>query len=393
MLESDGPGGAERMLIELAEELRRRDYDVCPVGPANGCGWLAEQFRERDFDPEVFYLRRALDLDCARGLVQLFRRRRVDIVHSHEFTMALYGAAAARWAGLPHVITMHGGTGFAQRWRRRIATRWAIRQSQSVVAVSRATRTTLASALAVSESAFTVIPNGVAPVSGTGSAVRAELGLDPDELLILAVGNLYPVKGHAVLLRALAAIGGGEGARWRLAIAGRGEEEERLRMAAVELGVSDRFQLLGYRSDIANLLTAADMYAMPSLSEGLPLALIEAMFAGKPIIASDVGGIPEVVEGGHEALLVPPGDAHALTHALVRLLSDPGLRRQLAAAAQRRAQADFAVGAMATAYERLYRLSPLGDEQTRTSGAGLLHRKARSRHSGGSGTRTSWLSR
>src|SRR5689334_10687465 len=96
MLESDGPGGAEVMLLQLAEELRRRGHDVLPVGPDNGSGWLAGQFRERGFTPATFSLRRPLDFNCLRGLAHLLRDKRIQVVHSHEFAMAVYGAAAAR---------------------------------------------------------------------------------------------------------------------------------------------------------------------------------------------------------------------------------------------------------------------------------------------------------
>src|SRR5450759_1494058 len=127
MLESDGPGGAEMMVFRLSEELRRRGHTVVPVGPAHGVGWLGDLFRRGGFSPEVFRLRRPVDPGCVHGLVQLFKEHRIDAVHSHEFTMAVYGTAAARLLGLPHVITMHGGFKACTALRRRIALRWAIR--------------------------------------------------------------------------------------------------------------------------------------------------------------------------------------------------------------------------------------------------------------------------
>src|SRR3954462_13644141 len=140
MLESDGPGGAEMMVFRLAEELRRRGHTVVPVGPAHGVGWLGERLREVGFAPEVFRLQRPIDPGCVRGLVKLFREHRIDAVHSHEFTMAVYGTAAARLMNLPHIITMHGGFKVWKALRRRIALRWAMRQSDHTVMVSGATR-------------------------------------------------------------------------------------------------------------------------------------------------------------------------------------------------------------------------------------------------------------
>jgi glycosyltransferase involved in cell wall biosynthesis len=352
MLESDGPGGAEQMLLHLAEELRRRGHEVVPVGPATGCGWLAGEFRVRGFEPTTFRLRRAIDPSCVAGLAETFRTRRVELAHSHEFTMAVYGAAAARRTGIPHLITMHGGRGSAARWRRRVALRWACRASAGVVAVSKPTRVELQRFLG-SSTRIEVVANGVPRRDGSREHLRRELGIGDTEVLVVAVGNLYPVKGHEVLLRALDQVK--TGPPWRLAIAGRGEELERLGAMAEARGWAGRVHLLGYRADIPDILAAADIFAMPSLSEGLPLALIEAMFAGRAIVASNVGGIPDAVEDGREALLVPPGDATALGAALQRLLSSPTLRASLGTAAQRRAESEFTTARMADQYEDLYR--------------------------------------
>jgi glycosyltransferase involved in cell wall biosynthesis len=355
MLESDGPGGAETMLLHLARELRARDHRVVPVGPSNGCGWLAEEFRQLGFDPQRFVLRRPIDPGCLSGMIGMLRQQRVDVVHSHEFTMAFYGAAAARLLRKPHVITMHGGMGFAERGRRRAALRWAVRRSR-VAAVSEPTRDRLAGALGIAPREITVVPNGIRFQPGERHRVRGELGLPANEQLLLAVGNLYPVKGHIVLLHALAGSIGRSTPKWRLAIAGRGQEEAALRGFAKEHGFADRLHLLGYRADIPDLLAAADVYVMPSLSEGLPMALIEAMSAVKPVIASAVGGIPDVLTHGEHGLLVPPGDPAALRDALSRLLGSRAERQRLAAAAYQRAIAQYGVERMADRYEELYGL-------------------------------------
>jgi len=348
------------MLLQLAGELRQRGHTIVPVGPARGSGWLAGEFRAQGFQPETFLLHRPLDWGCVRGLVGMLRRRAVDVVHSHEFTMAVYGAAAAGRAGVPHLITMHGGRSYQARWRRRLALRWAARRSRATVAVSRSTARELESSLGMRPGSVEVVANGILFSPGDPAPVRKELGLEPEQPLILAVGNLYEVKGHMVLLRALVELRRTRPTeRWHLAIAGSGSEEGALRAYIGSAGLHGRVTLLGYREDIPNLLAAADLWVMPSLSEGLPLALVEAMFAGKPIVASEVGGIPEVVTSGEQALLVPPSDPGALAAALRRLLSDSGLASRLGAAAERRARERFGVDRMADAYEALYRREPL----------------------------------
>jgi glycosyltransferase involved in cell wall biosynthesis len=199
-----------------------------------------------------------------------------------------------------------------------------------------------------------VIQNGAPERRGDREAGRHAIGASEGELVILAVGSLIPRKNHEHLIRCLAAGGSGHERSWRLAIAGTGREMERLRSVARELAVDDRVRLLGPRDDIPDLLAGADIFALPSVWEGLPLALLEAMFAGKAIVASDVAGIPEAVDHGVEGLLVPPTDAAALSGALSDLLTSPELRLRLGNAARARAQGEFSMDTMTDAYERFY---------------------------------------
>ncbi len=359
LLESDGPGGAEYMLLHLAEALRRRGHRVVAVGPEDGSGWLGERFRSRGFEVATFLLRRPLDWRCLRGLVELVRDRELDVVHSHEFSLAVYGSAAAAITGRPHITTMHGGRYYARRFRRRLALRCAFEASEEVVAVSRSTRADLVRTLGVDPESVRVVPNGIPPRGGSGEGVRRELDLHPEEPLILSVGSLYPVKGHDVLIEAVAHLDRHDpDLPWRLAIAGTGEEEGGLRERIGSHGIHDRVHLLGFRDDVGDLLDAAQVFALPSRSEGLPLALLEAMHAEKAIVATRVGGIPEAVTAGREGLLVPPDDAGSLASGLGAVLRDPSLRRRLGQDAGLRARKEFSVRAMADAYERAYGWRP-----------------------------------
>jgi glycosyltransferase involved in cell wall biosynthesis len=357
MLESDGPGGAEMMVFRLSEELRSRGHTVLPVGPAHGVGWLGDHFRRVGFAPEVFRLRRPIDPACVRGLMNLFREHRIDAVHSHEFTMAVYGAAASRLLSLPHVITMHGGFKVGKALRRRIALRWAMRQSDHTVMVSRATKRQFATELGVHESLFTVVPNGVPAVDGDAAKARTEFGIDDQDCVLLAVGTLERHKGHQVLLEALARlVSTGFGARWKLVIAGGrgGDQHESLLNYIREMNLTDRVRIVTNRNDVPDLLALADVFVMPSLFEGLPMALLEAMLAHKAIIASRTAGIPEAIVDGREGLLVAPSDVAGLAHALRTLIIDPARRASLGDAASLRAEREFTVGVMADGYERLY---------------------------------------
>ena len=356
MLESDGPGGAEMMVLRLSHELRSRGHFVLPVGPEKGIGWLGDHFRRGGFPTEVFKLRRPIDPGCVRGLVHLFREYEIDTVHSHEFTMAVYGCAATRVLGLPHVITMHGGLTVCNAMRRRIALRWAMRNSEHTVVVSSATRQQFSRDLGVATSRFTVVPNGVPALQGDASRVRRELGVTGDECVILAVGNLEVHKGHRILIDALSELRGSANSHWKLIIAGgRGGDQHGALLKQIEnLGLGDKVRILLNRDDVPDLLAAASVFVMPSLWEGLPMALLEAMLARKAIVASRTAGIPEAITDGREGLLVPPGDTAALASALDSLITSREKRDAFARAALARADQDFTVQVMADRYERLY---------------------------------------
>jgi len=356
MLESDEPGGAEMMVFRLSDELRSRGHTVVPVGPANGVGWLGDLFRRNQFTPEVFRLNRAVDPGGVKCLLDLFARHRIDLVHSHEFTMAVYGAAAARIAGLPHLITMHGGLTACKALRRRVALRWAMRNSAYNVMVSRATQKQFSDELDVLPGLFTVVPNGVPVQKGDPSRVREEFGISPCEQVILAVGVLEVHKGHRFLLEALAQLVGGELPPWKLIIAcgAGGSEHESMAAFIAAAGMQDRVKFAFNRNDVGDLLELADVFVMPSLWEGLPLAVLEAMVARKPIIASRIAGIPEAVVHDTEGVLVPPGEVGPLVTSLRSLLTDPDRRATLGAAARARAERDFTIEVMTDRYEALY---------------------------------------
>ena len=353
LIESDGPGGAEHVVAQLATALQASGARNVVFLPAHGEGWLARQLDGSGVAVEHFRLERPLSPACARSLQAAFRQRRIDVAHSHEFTMAVYGAWAAWRAGIPHVITMHGGRYYAGRVRRRLAMRAAIALSGRTVAVSTALARTMSRDLWVPPSRIAMIPNGVRGVRAERTTLRDELRLGPADRLLVAVGNLYPVKGHRHLIEALALLARRH-SRLHVAIAGRGDTADALVACARERGLGERVHLLGLRSDIAAVLAAADIFVLPSLSEGLPLALLEAMFAGRAIVASEVGEVAVALAHGEAGVLVEPGNSAALAAALDRLLSDPIHARTLGERAARRATAEYDVSRMVSRYVGVY---------------------------------------
>lgn len=358
MLGSDGPGGAEMVVLRLSSELRARGHAVVPVLLHGGLGWLGARYRDAGFDPQMVHLGRSwIDFACVRELHALFRAQSIDVVHSHEFDMAVYGAAAAKRARVPHVVTMHGGITVTKSLKRRIALRWAMRRSDATVVVSAATQRQFAGELGLATQAFRVVHNGVPVVAGDATRVRREFNCSDADVVILAVGTLERNKGHHILLEALAGLGGAaRSVPWKLIIAGgRGGDQQQPLLEYVRAhGLEGRVHIVTGRGDIADLQALASVFAMPSLWEGLPMAVLEAMVAGNAIVASATGGIPEAIVDGRDGLLVPPGDVGRLSDALGALLADPQRRTQLGTAARARAQREFVASVMAERYESLY---------------------------------------
>lgn len=362
LIECDGPGGAERVVAHLATELAAQGHRVVVVVPEHGEGWLAGQLAGVNVTIEPFRLGRPVSPSALVRLARLLRRHRVAVAHSHEFTMGVYGAFAAALAGARHVTTMHGGAYYAERRRRRLALRAGVALSGALVAVSRPLARLLATDLRVPESRVAVIPNGVSWNPPPVLTLREELALGPADRLLVAVGNLYAVKGHRHLLDAVRLLGSTD-PTVHLAIAGRGPEEPALKDQARRLELGDRLHLLGLRADVANLLCSADLFIHPSLSEGLPLALLEAMWAECPIVATNVGEVPRVLSDD-AGLVVEAGDPHALAQAIHRLLRDRDLAARMGGIAGERARSEYGVEHMVRRYAAIYQellRSPAGE--------------------------------
>ncbi len=353
-----GYGGAERLLVDMVAtaDRSRFDYEVAYV--------------QRDQDALVPAIRaggtRVHSLDAAHNadlrwtmaLRRLLVTGRYDVVHFHLPLAAALGQLVV--ASLPRSV--RPGVVYTEHslWDRakianRVLLRGSMGRSERVVAVSQASYDALPASL--QRRATTVVHGVDLSVSDSLIArraelralVRSELGVNEDELLFMTVANLRPEKGYDVLLEATKAIAE-RNVSIRIAAVGRGPLREQLRARHVELGLGDRFQFLGQRGDVLQLLAGADAFVLASRHEGLPVALMEATSVGLPIVASKVGGIPQVLEDAVDALLVPPGDPGLLAQAMERLASDPDLRDRLGRRAKLRsstfdiAEASRAVG-------------------------------------------------
>jgi len=350
---SDGPGGAERVVANVATALQSSGVETVVFLPFNGEGWLASQLAGSGVSIEYYRIERPWSPSSARRLAEAFDRHGVAVAHSHDFGTGVYGAWASWLAGIPHVMTMHGDRYYAERLRRRLALRAAAAVSAQMVAVSMTCVRDISRRLGIRRSRIRMIPNGVRFVPPQRVTLRDELQLQPDDRLVVAVGNLYPVKGHVNLIDAFGLIANRH-PNLHVAISGRGALAESLMARAREYELQHRVHLLGLRSDISAVLAAADIFALPSLSEGMPLALLEAMFARCPIVASDVGDVSVALDNGHVGVLVPPADPLSLAEAIDRLLVNPAEAHSLGERAMRRACSEYDLSRMVDRYVDVY---------------------------------------
>jgi glycosyltransferase involved in cell wall biosynthesis len=355
VIETGGAGGAETVLLEVARHLSLRGYRV--VAGVGRRAWLAERLEAAGVPVNVLRRGRRLDWRLVGQIIGVIRRERVNLVHAHLFTMNLNACVAARLARVPFIATYHG-LGDLQGARRRLVNRVIGRLASRVVAVSDFLRGELVNACGVAASRVVTIHNGIALdqfLSDNGPqrrAIREELGV-ADAWVVGAVGGLRAVKGHLFLVEAVARLA--ESAPDAcLLLVGEGPLRGQLEARAADLGIAGRVRFMGFRDDVPRILAALDCFALPSLSEGLSVATIEAMAAGLPVVVTASGGPSDLVRHGETGLMVPPGDASALSAAIAAIRGDPDLARRLGAAARRKAEA-FDVRSMLQKYERLYR--------------------------------------
>ena len=282
------------------------------------------------------------------------RSRKIELVHGHMFTGAYYGVAAARVLGIKSVVTYHGGSEQTDHIRRRLVMRSTIRFCNATTVVSEQMRADIADALGPRYRGLTVIANGMPKYDGDRTIVRDELKLSSEDRLVVAVGSCCVRKNHVALVHALASLP--TSVPWQLAICGRDDDAtDEIKRAIRDHGVAGRVHLLGIRLDVGNVLAATDVYAMPSLWEGTPLALIEAMLVGKPCVASTAGGIPAMIDDGVHGLLVAAEDTAALARALETLVVNAdGIADRLGRAAAERAAASYGLEAMCEQYQAIY---------------------------------------
>ena len=354
LLETGGPGGAERMLLDLAENLGPGWEPVVGVMKA---GWLQSQAALAGIPCAMVRGNGLGDLDVLERLLETVETHEIDVIHAHEFYMSTIGALVSVVTGIPLVVTVHGKSYYPDKLRRRVACRMVAAGAATVVAVSQDLRSFFCRTTGTSLDRVRVIYNGIDLRDSRHRLRNVELldsvGIPRQAQIVGTVGSLYPVKGHLDLIRAARTIVM-QRPTTHVVILGRGTLYDALTAEAEALGIRDRIHLLGYRQDVKEWLGAMDVFTMPSLSEGLPLSLLEAMAAGLPPVVTEVGGMPEVVRDRETGFIVPPRNVESLANRISLLLGNPALATRMGVAARDRIVDRFTLDQMVAAYRDVY---------------------------------------
>ncbi len=287
-------------------------------------------------------------------LVRLLRRERIDILHAHKFRSNVWAAVLGTLMRVP-VVVAHEHGWERPSWVVRLLNRWVVTKGcDEVLAVSGAERRRMIEVDGIPPERVNLMPNGIPNLTQTvGRDIRKELQIPPHSPIIGSVAVLRPEKALEVLIEA-AGIVVSQRADAVVLIVGNGPEDEKLRSLVESLGLEKAVLLIGERSDIADLVGTIDIAVCCSDREGSPLSVMEYMAAGKPVVATNVGGLPEMVEDSVNGLLIERRDAKALADAILRLIADENLRRRLGAAGKARQVEEFSLDALVERTDALY---------------------------------------
>ncbi len=355
VISTGGMYGAERVLLELSRYLNDNGWDsrVLAIDGA-GAAPLVAAARRMGMQADLFSDQSTGILAPSAKLTRFLDAQQIDLVHSHGYKPDILLALTGQPRRRACIATCHSW--YSDNWKLRLYEKLdkrVLRSFAHVVGVSAEIEHSLLAA-GLPRQLVSVVQNGLDPVLpavDARAAIRAQLGIAEDCHFILRVGRLVEPKGNDILLRALANL---PMKNWHVVFLGEGATQYSLEAEADALRIRGLTTFCGFQPNVADYLAAADLFVSPSLQEGLPMVLLEAMAAGLPVISTSVGEIPSVLVNGRDGLLVNPGNTGQLRDAMATALSSPADRLRWSTQARATFTASFSRGAMGRSYGRLY---------------------------------------
>jgi len=352
-------GGAQTALLRFLSAIDRNLYNPTVVCFDNGNSFIAKEINKLNIPVIDLGMTHKGRIDVFFRFNRLLQNERPVVLHTWLFHANLIGRLMGRLNKVPIIISSRRNINIGGKWRE-LLKRLTSGLDDKVIAVCEAVRKAeIESSNVPSEKAVT-IHNGIDPIAFISVSDEAALEIRnsfeiPDDALLLgAIGRLHPSKGFNDLISALAYIKAKTNSV-RLIIVGEGELRGSLELQIINHNLSGTIKFAGLRNDIPELMSALDIFVSSSLWEGLPNVVLEAMVAGKPVVATSVGGTPEVVVDGETGLLVPPRNPEALARAIFRLLKNPELGSRMGRAGKERVLKQFSIQRMVTKTQQLYK--------------------------------------
>lgn len=352
----EGMAGSERVVYDIVRNLNKNTYSILIISFKDGP--VRQLYESLGVQVQIISKKKRINL----GFIGKFRRLLLDwdtkIVNAHHFSPFLYSFLATRFTGMKLVYTEHS------RWQleqlggaKRIMNRILLKKTDAIVAISNQIQDYYLNTLYLNNEKVFLIINGIDWARFQNSAhdsLREELGIKADEKVVGMVANLRPEKNHKLLISAFSKVAQ-ELRNVRLVLVGLDCMQGEIHRLAATSDISDKILILGERNDVPDLLKAFDVFCLPSIYEGLPLTILEAMAAGVPVIGSDVIGINEVISHNVNGILFPKNHEMALAENIKRLLVDDGLRIRLAKEGQVFVRRNYSIDEKIKEYDELFR--------------------------------------
>lgn len=350
-----GLAGRERIIVDLVNDLQAKNYQ-----PSIMCLYQSGQW-EDNLNPGVtvteLHKKKKLDLSVIPQIKKYLIDNNITILHCHNPGTLLYGLLAAKWAKTPLVINTEHGFSYDLSWKSKLKDQMLYNHTDYITTVSEKLKKDLNSTYTINQNKIQIIKNGIKPngILEDKDTSKRKYGMSSQMFNIGIIGRLVRVKNHRMILDAMAVLLKNN-SPVNLWIVGSGELEEDLREYTQKLGIQGSVVFMGSRTDIPQVLNALDLFVLCSVSEGLSVTLLEAMNAGLPIIATNVGGNSEVIKHERSGLLIELNHTMELVNSILDLMKDRPKAKCLGDNARKRFNEYFTINRMASEIDRLYRM-------------------------------------